>query len=62
MFTKTAFENLENEYNGLRTSIAIPDGKRAHVYSNYSIEINTKIILVSVAEATFLRAEGALHG
>lgn len=62
MFTKTTFENLENEYNGLRTGIAIPDGKEAHAYSNYNVKIDSKIMLMNAAEVAFLRAEGALRG
>lgn len=64
MFTKTTFEGttVQNDYNGLRSGIAIPDGTIAHAYSNYKVAPNDKMLWMNAAEVSFLRAEGELLG
>jgi hypothetical protein len=63
MFTTSTLGTAANDnFIGLRTGIDVPNRDVAVLYSAPIVKTDDKILWMSAAEVTFLRAEGALRG
>lgn len=64
-FTLTTFtdaDGVKNGYYGIRLGTEPIPSETAHKYSNMNVAANTKLVWMTAAEVSFLRAEGALRG
>lgn len=63
-FTESKFTSatITNGFHGLRSGIQIPGGGIVRQYSNMNVKAETKLVWMTAAEVSFLRAEGALRG